>query len=628
MKKYKIFLAVAALSLGLSSCIEETLPTEYVLAPQIEASESALEGMLNAIYTTMAGYENSDGGIELLSYAGMRAMQDHATTSLVCSGANGYNTMGAWHYGSISSTGSNRGIYPSYLYYAYIKNTNDIIRMIDPTNMDEARKGFLGICYAYRALYYMDLVHVMEYKYPTDDRFTYVLPENDLKNLGVPIVTENTTAEEASNNPRATVDEVYDLILSDLKNAETYLDGYVRTDLTRPNLAVVYGLYARAYSNLASRVNTSAKYKDEASYWKNVGEYADKAITTSGCTPLTEAEWTDPVNGFNNRTSQNSWLWATTISESNTAASSTGSFVFSMIFGTETTFSVYGWRVGRSLDRKWYERLSDNDFRKKSWLHPNFFYESTNQKEGEAYLIEKDANGKLINNKWALTSDNTTTTQANWSDEYSGWGKDKYQYRLNTNPSWIRSRINSSNGYQSWPWMYVNIKFRPKNGNYNTYAVGGATDYPIMRVEEMHFLKAEAALHTSGVSAAAKALEEIVQTRNSTYTCTATTREAFIDEYAFQKGVEFWGEGINYYDTKRLDLGIHRGYLGTNAERFQQALNMEGVFVGMTPPFNPAELNTNNALLHYNNPYTAPSNYYHFKSNDEFRPYYGIDLEE
>ena len=40
MKKYKILLAAAAL-LGLSSCIEETLPTEYVLNDQIQASESA-----------------------------------------------------------------------------------------------------------------------------------------------------------------------------------------------------------------------------------------------------------------------------------------------------------------------------------------------------------------------------------------------------------------------------------------------------------------------------------------------------------------------------------------------------------------------------------------------------------
>jgi hypothetical protein len=627
MKRYKILLVAASLCTASSGCIQETLPTQYVLAPQIEASESALEGMVNAIYTTMAGYDNADGGIEVISYGSMRAQQDHATTSLVCSGANGYNTMGAWHYGSISSTGSNRGIYPSYVYYAYIKNVNDIIGMIDPENLDDTRRGYLGICYAYRALYYMDLVHVMEYKYPTDNRFTYVLPENDLKNLGVPIVTEKTTSAEAANNPRATVDEVYDLILADLKNAETYLDGYVPTDLVQPDLAVVYGLYARAYSNLASRVALSATYKDEAAYWKNVADYADRAITASGCTPLTEEQWTDPVNGFNNRTSQNSWMWATTISESNTSASSSGSFVMAMIFGTETTFSAYGWRVGRSLDRKWFERISDDDFRKKSWLHPNFFYESTNQKEGEPYLIEEDAAGKLINNKWALTGDNTTTNQNNWSNDYSGWGADKYQYRLNTTPSWIRSRINSANGFMSWPWLYVNIKFRPHAGNYNTYALGGATDYPIMRVEEMHFLKAEATLHTSGVSAAASALESIVKTRNPSYTCTAATGEAFIDEYAFQKGVEFWGEGINYYDTKRLDLGIQRGYLGTNSERFQQALNMDGVFVGMTPPFNPAELNTNKALLHYKNPYTPPANYYYFKSNDDFRPSYGAALQ-
>lgn len=626
MKKIKILVAAFAL-FSLSSCIDETFPTEYVLDSQIQASESALKGMVNSIYTTMAGYSNSDGGIEVISYGGLRALMEHSTTQMVCSGANGYNTMGAWAYGAVSATGSNRGIYPSYVYYGYIKNVNDIIGMIDPENLDDTKKGFLGICYAYRALYYMELVQAMEYKKPTDGRYTYVAPENDLTNLGVPIVTEKTTSEEATNNPRATVDAVYDLILSDLKQAETYLDGYVRTDLVQPNLAAVYGLYARVYANLASRVNTSATYKDEATYWKNVSEYAEKTISTSGCTPLTEDQWTDPVNGFNNRNSQNSWIWATSISESNTKASSTQSFVFAMIFGTETNFSAYGWRVGRSLDRKWYERLSDNDFRKKSWLAPNFFYESTNQKEGEPYLIEKDADGKLINNKWAIGGDNTSTAQTNWSDEYSGRISDDYQYRLNSSPSWIRSRINSSNGFMSWPWLYVNIKFRPHNGDHLTYAMGGATDYPIMRVEEMYYLKAEAALHTSGVSAAASALEEIVKTRNSTYTCTVSNADEFIDEYAFQKGVEFWGEGINYFDAKRLELGIHRAYRGTNCERYQHCLDMDGVFVGWTPGWNQAELNANPAIYRYNNPYTNPTTYYYYKSNDDFRPHYGTELE-
>lgn len=626
MKKYKLLLAAFAF-IGLNSCIDETLPTEYVLDKQIQASESALNGMVNSIYTSMAGYKNSDGGLEMISYGSMRAMLEHGTTQLVCSGANGYNTMGAYCNGAVSATGSNRGLYPSYLYYAYIKNVNDIIGMIDANDMDETKKAYLGISYAYRALYYLDLVQIMEYKKPTDSRYNFVSPENDLTNLGVPIVTEKTTSEEASNNPRASVDAVYDLILSDLQQAETYLTGYNRTDKTQPNLAAVYGLYARAYSNLASRVKTSVDHKDEAGYWKKVEEYTNKAIAIADCTPLTEAEWTDPVNGFNNRNSQNSWMWATSISEGNTSASSTGSFVFAMIFGTETNFSVYGWRVGRSLDRKWYERLSDNDFRKKSWLAPNFFYESKNQKENEPYLVEKDADGKFINNKWSVNGVNTSTTQSDWSDDYSGYGPAKYQYQLNSSASWIRSRINSSNGFQSWPWLYVNIKFRPHNGDYRTYTVGGATDYPIMRIEEMYFLKAEAILHTTGVSAAATALEDIVKTRNSTYTCTAATDAAFLDEYVFQKGVEFWGEGINYFDAKRLEVGIHRAYKGSNCERYQHCLDMDGVYVGWTPGWNQAELNANPAIYHYNNPYTTPTTYYVFKSNDELRPYYGTEIK-
>lgn len=625
MKKNYIFLAAAAL-LSLGGCIKETLPTEFVLDDQIQSSPTALKGLVNSIYTSMAGYENTDGGIEMISYGSMRGMLEHGTTQLVCSGANGFNTMGAYANGSVSATGSNRGLYPSYLYYAYIKSVNDVINLIDVNALDEAKKAYLGISYAYRALYYMELVQIMEYKAPTDSRYTFVSPENNLKNLGVPIVTEKTTADVASNNPRATVDAVYDLVLSDLKEAEKYLDGYTRTDKVQPNLSVVYGLYARAYANLASRVNISATYKDQAGYWQKVSEYADKAISTSGCSPLTEAEWTNPATGFNDRTAQNSWMLATSISPGNIKAASTGSFVFSMIFGTEADFSVYGWRVGRSLDRKWYERLSDNDFRKKSWLAPNFFYESENQQAGQPYLVEKGANGALLNNKWLNGNNEQSTLQTDWNNDYSGINANKDQYQLSSNPSWIRSRINKGNGFQSWPWLYVNIKFRPRGGDYRTYETGGATDYPVMRVEEMHYLKAEALLHTSGASAASAALQDIVRTRNSSYTFNAGSTAAFLDEYVFQKGVEFWGEGVNYFDAKRLEVGIHRAYLGNNNERFQYCIDMNGVFAGWTPGWNQAELNANRAILRYNNPYTAPTNFYFYTSNDAFRPFYGIQL--
>lgn len=617
MKKIAVFVSAVSLMILVSGCIQETLPTDSVLSSQIGRSASALNGMVNSIYTNMVGYSNSDGGVETISYGSMRVQLEHSTTMMVCPGYNGYNTMSAWHRGQVDA--SNRGKYPSYLYYGYIKTVNDVIGMIDTESATSEMLVDLGICYAYRALYYMDLVQIMEYKKPVDTRYTFVDPKSDLTNLGVPIVTEKTTNEEAANNPRATVDEVYKLILSDLANAEIYLTGFARTDKVQPNLAVVYGLYARAYTNLASRADQAAEYKDKKTYWQKAAEYAGKAISESGCTPLTEDQWTDPVNGFNNRNSQNSWMLATHIDPNNTSATTDGSFVYAMIMGTETTFSVYGWRVGRGLDRASYERLSDNDWRKKSWLDPRFFYESTNQKEGQPYLVEKDASGKLINNKWS--SNNTSTEQSDWSDDDCG-------YRLSSSASWIRSRINTSYGFKPWPWLYVNLKFRPHEGNYNTYEVGGATDFPIMRVEEMYFIKAEAELNTSAVEVAKATLEGIVSTRNSGYTCAADSKADVYEELMFQKGIEFWGEGINYFDNKRLETGCHRWYPGCSVERANFAIDMNRIHPGWTPTFNTAEINGNKAVYDYNNPYTVYTTYTTaIHTNDEIAGYYGQDID-
>ena len=42
---------------------------------------------------------------------------------------------------------------------------------------------------------------------------------------------------------------------------------------------------------------------------------------------------------------------------------------------------------------------------------------------------------------------------------------------------------------------YTSLKFRPGEGNYKDNTTGAATAYPIMRVEEMYFIEAEAAAH-------------------------------------------------------------------------------------------------------------------------------------
>lgn len=625
MKKI-IFITIAAFGFVLGGCIKETLPTNYVISEQIAQSESAVDGMMNAVYSSFAGVDPLSD--DLMPYGGLRLMLDHGTSSLLCPGYNGFNTMLQYTYGNFSYT--NRSRWPSALYYTYIKGVNDIIGLFpEGTELTDVQKAYLGQCYAFRALFYMEITQIMEWKTPTDKTITpkLIMPENDLTNLGVPIVTEQTTSEQATNNPRVTVDENFDLVLSDLKKAEELLSGFTRTDKIQPNLSVVYGFYARAYTFLASRAKKLAvKYTDEQDLWNKAYTYAERAISTSGCTPLTEDQWHDPINGFNNKASQNSWMLAYSVSANNSSAVTT-SWNPVNINGTETNYIVYGWRVGRGLARHWYERLSDNDWRKKSWLSPNFFYESVNQKPGEPYLIEKDAEGNFINNKWNLSGDNKSNNQASWSDEYTGRLNDGYKYGLCSSASWVRKQASIANGFTPWPYLYLNLKFRPHAGAWSDVNVGGAVDQPMMRVEEMYFIKAEAALHVKGVATAVNELESIVKTRNSTYKCTKSTYEDVLEELIFQKNIEFWGEGINYFDDKRLERGLYRAYRGASITRVQMLINCDGVFPGWTPMFSQTEMNANKAITHYNTPRNAFANYQYWTDLNEVSQYYGIPLD-
>ena len=37
-----------------------------------------------------------------------------------------------------------------------------------------------------------------------------------------------------------------------------------------------------------------------------------------------------------------------------------------------------------------------------------------------------------------------------------------------------------------------------------------------------------------------------------------------IDEILFQKRIELWGEGLSFFDIKRANVSVTRGYAGTN----------------------------------------------------------------
>ena len=85
-----------------------------------------------------------------------------------------------------------------------------------------------------------------------------------------------------------------------------------------------------------------------------------------------------------------------------------------------------------------------------------------------------------------------------------------------------------------------------------------------MRIEEMYFIEAEAKANlqlTEGV----KLLKEFMQEyRYKDYNRNPTTWNDFKTEYMLQKRVEFRGEGIVFFDYKRLDVGINRAFPGSN----------------------------------------------------------------
>ena len=114
---------------------------------------------------------------------------------------------------------------------------------------------------------------------------------------------------------------------------------------------------------------------------------------------------------------------------------------------------------------------------------------------------------------------------------------------------------------------YVNVKF----GAYQD-VMGNTTnsqDWPLMRVEEMIFIKAEGEAMSGNLSRAKTTLEEFVKThRDPSYTCKATSAQEMQDEIWMQRRVELWGEGFALFDILRLKKPIERK--GTNYEAIIQ----------------------------------------------------------
>lgn len=147
---------------------------------------------------------------------------------------------------------------------------------------------------------------------------------------------------------------------------------------------------------------------------------------------------------------------------------------------------------------------------------------------------------------------------------------------------------------------YTQVKFAPYNNVLETSI--NANDIPLMRIEEMYLIKAEAEYMSNG--GGTETLTNFVKTyRNPQF---APSSSNIQDEVFLQRRIELWGEGLNWFDLMRLRKGVNRvggGY--PNANMVFQIAPDDPVLLWPIPE---AELQANQALTaaDQNPSWTAP----------------------
>lgn len=273
--------------------------------------------------------------------------------------------------------------------------------------------------------------------------------------------------------------------------------------------------------------------------YANAKKYAREAIKKTSIVPMTEEQCLSTSKGFNDISR---WMWGCQLVAED-ASVKTGILNWVSWMSNETSFGYSAQQPYLMIDAGMYNRISDTDFRKKLWKAPE---------------------GSVLD---GATSFLTSTEFGYFGDRLS---------------------------------EYASVKFRPGEGNPDVSSTGAVSAYPLMRVEEMYFIEAEATAHLNDAEGRKLLQDFMINYRDEKYT-TNLSGEELIDEIVFQKRVEQWGEGLTFFDIKRLDMPVKRAYTGTNfsdAVRFNTTRRPAWMNISIVQ----TEKNNNKALIGYENP--------------------------
>ena len=283
MKKTYAYIMVILAAAACSRMDELKPQGGIILTEQLQEVNSVIpsraDASFNGMFTKLGSPGSVTGGTRPDDFGFvMMAFSNDIEAADVVLANSGYN----WFSACGALTSRNADYANPYIRYAAPYNTiaaaNDILKSYPADSEDPVIRYKLAQARAMRAFAYLNLAPYFQ--------FGYAAGGKDLP--CVPLVTEQTT--DFTNNPRASVADVYALIISDLTYAIENLEGYVRTDKSRIDRQTAYGLRARAYMNMQE--------------WELA--VSDASAAAAGYSPSSMAEAARPA--FYD-ISEHNWIW-------------------------------------------------------------------------------------------------------------------------------------------------------------------------------------------------------------------------------------------------------------------------------------------------------------------------------
>lgn len=349
--KYTSVLAIASMvALGACSDIDDIVPEGgTMLETQLKATTSIIPGRADATFSGM--YTKLGDPLSFGRFASdrpddfgfvMMAFSNDLEAADIVGQNNNYN----WFSTCSELTTRNADYANPYIRYRgvydEVARANDVIKAYGEITAETSAeiKYKVAQAYAIRAFCYLNIAPYFQFNYKTSS-----------DKPCVPLVTETTT--DFTNNPRATVKEIYDQIVSDLDFAIANLEGYIRPDKSKIDRQVAYGLRARANLDMG-------KYAEAAS---------DAVAAAQGYTPASIAEVSTP--SFYNITDHN-WLWGYDMTMDVAKA-----FPYATSSSWIRSFSANGYSAGTGtyfcINNLLYNKIPESDVRKGWWVNTDLY---------------------------------------------------------------------------------------------------------------------------------------------------------------------------------------------------------------------------------------------------------------